>query len=214
MTARWAVPACVWTPSQSSGEHAGRRCRCGTAGLRARTTGTLFWWLLAAVGFMTGFGYLVFSAVTGLGDFGTGSDGALPGVPMPWLWRLAMGVVGYWLYDRSVLWIVGQLGEQVGGGPDRVWRIRSIALLCYIAGGITCVLIGLINPEGLVIVLTSAAAASLGGTSGFAWGPYRAHPSNDDPRPRHVLPRSWAWILVSLASVLAYAVVFGPTLFN
>ena len=180
----------------------------------ARPLPRLFWWLFASIGYMTGFGYLLFSAVAGIGDLGTGPDGALHALPNEWLWRVPMGVLGYGLYDRAVVWSMRHLGDMVGGGTDRVRRIRAISLTAYIAIGVSSVLIGLLNPQGLVIVLTSAAAASLGGTSGFAWGPYRAHPSSDDPRPRNTLPRSIAWIAAGIIVVAAYAVVFGPTIAN
>jgi len=78
---------------------------------------------------------------------------------------------------------------------------------------VTCIVIGLFNPEGIVIVLTSAAAASLGGTSGFAWGPPRTRVGAGDS-DAVVFPRIWAWIAVSVVIVLAYAIVFGPTIVN
>lgn len=171
----------------------------------------LFWWAMASIGLMTAFGYLMFSAVSDLGDFGTGADGAFHGLPMPWLWRIAMGGVGYWLYDRSVVWSMRTLAAAAGGRQNRPQRVQRIALLCYLAGAATCIGIGLFNPEGFVILLTSAAAASLGGTSGFAWGPARTRvgAGETDPTP---YPRSWAWIIVGAALVLAYGVLLGPSI--
>ncbi|MBW8823191.1 MAG: hypothetical protein JF567_02975 [Xanthomonadales bacterium] len=173
----------------------------------------LFTWMLASIGLMTAFGYMLFSAISGIGDLGTGNDGLLHGVAMPWLWRALMLGVGYWLYDRSVVWSMRTLAGIVGGREGRPQRVQRIALLSYIAGAVTCIVIGLFNPEGIVIVLTSAAAASLGGTSGFAWGPSRARIGAGDS-DAIVFPRSWAWIAVSVVLVLAYAIVFGPTMTN
>ena len=171
----------------------------------------LLCWALASVGLMTAFGYMLFSAVADIGDLGTGPDGALHGVAMPWLWRIAMGGGGYWLYDRSVVWSMRRLAELCGGFDERPRRVARIALTCYLAGGATGVLIGLFNPLGIVIVLTSALASSLGGTSGFAWGPYRTRVGAGDVAAT-AFPRSWPWIVVSLALVLAYGVVFGPSI--
>lgn len=171
----------------------------------------LFCWLMASIGLMTGFGYMMFSAVAGIGDFGTGPEGALHGLPMAWLWRVLMGIAGYWLYDRSVVWSMRQLAALTGGFEDRAWRVRKISLACYIAGCAASVVIGLFNPLGVVIVLTSAAAASLGGTSGFAWGPYRARIGAGDSAGT-VFPRSWAWVVVAAVVVLAYGVMFGPSI--
>lgn len=171
----------------------------------------LFWWAMASVGLMTAFGYLLFSAVSGIGDLGTGDDGALHGVATPWLWRLAMLAVGYWLYDRSVVWSMRALAGVAGGREDRPRRVQRIALLCYLAGAATCIGIGLFNPEGFVIVLTSAAAASLGGTSGFAWGPPRTRVGAGDTEPA-TFPRSWSWIVAGFAVALVYGAVFGPSI--
>lgn len=172
----------------------------------------LFCWVLGSCGLMTGFGYLVFSAVSGIGDLGVGEEGVLHGLAMPWLWRVSMLLVGYWLYDRVVVWSITELGRQLGGGPQRRRRARWLALLCYLSGALTSVFIGLFNPVGVVIVLTSAAAASLGGTSGFAWGPARVRLPEDDASPVRTLPRSWPWIVFSAMVVVLYAWVFGPTL--
>ncbi|MBS0199355.1 MAG: hypothetical protein JSR70_02795 [Proteobacteria bacterium] len=171
----------------------------------------LFTWMLASIGLMTAFGYMMFSGVAGIGDLGIGDDGVLHDVAMPWLWRGVMAVVGYFFYDRCVVWSMRTLAGIVGGREDRPRRVQRIALLTYIAGAVTCIVIGLFNPEGIVIVLTSAAAASLGGTSGFAWGPPRTRVGAGDS-DAVTFPRSWAWIAASVVIVLAYAIVFGPTI--
>lgn len=181
--------------------------------LRAMPTplSRLFTWMLASIGLMTAFGYMLFSGVANIGDLGTGADGLLHGMTMPWLWRIVMAVIGYLLYDRCVVWSMRTLAGIVGGREDRPQRVQRIALLTYIAGAATSIGIGLFNPEGIVIVLTSAAAASLGGTSGFAWGPPRTQVGAGDIDAT-MFPRSWAWVAVAAAIVLAYGVVFGPTI--
>ena len=171
----------------------------------------LFTWMLASIGLMTAFGYMMFSGVAGIGDLGIGDDGVLHGVAMQWLWRIVMAGVGYFFYDRCVVWSMRTLAGIIGGREDRPQRVQRIALLTYIAGAVTCIVIGLLNPEGIVIVLTSAGAASLGGTSGFAWGPPRTRVGAGDSDAA-TFPRSWAWIAISAVIVLAYAIVFGPTI--
>lgn len=173
----------------------------------------LLCWLLASIGLMTGVGYMVFSAFAGIGDLGLEPDGALHAVPAPLLWRILMGVAGFWLYMRVVRWSMLQLAGIVGGGALRARRVRKIALLSYATGGVVSILIGLFNPQGVIIVLTSAAAASLGGTSGFAWGPFahaRLIPAS--VQLPTAFRRSWFWIVTAIIVVLAYAAVFGPTL--
>ena len=175
-------------------------------------------WLLASLGFMVAFGYLLFSAVTGLGDLGFDKDGLLFGAPFQIGLRIVMFVAGVVSYMVSVWWIFRAAEKVLGGGPTQRQRIVRIAMLTWIAGCAVSVFIGLFSPYGLFILLISAAPASLGGTSGFLWGPYFARVGRRDDQaaseaPPVVLARNWALIAVSLIMIVVYAVVLGPTIY-
>ena len=174
-----------------------------------------FAWLFMSIGFMIASGYLLFSGFSGIGDFGTDRNGALYRLEPEWLWRsiiTVLGALGYWLTVRVSL----REMERVigGGGQERVSRAQGLALTAYLTGGILSVLIGFLNPYGLVIVLTSAAAASLGGTSALAWEMQlmdrrRVAPAGE---PTFTVPRSLTWLVAGGLFTLLYALILGPSL--
>lgn len=173
----------------------------------------LFLWLLGAIGLMTATGYLLFSGVTGLGDFGTGPEGLLDRAEPELLWRallVALGLVGYLLTVRRML--RGMDALMGGSGVERVRRAQRVSLTSYLAGGLISVLIGLLNPHGLEIILTSAAAASLGGTSGLAWGMQYLNRRRDTGQPPVPLLRSWPWIVSGVVVIAVYGLLLGPSI--
>jgi hypothetical protein len=173
----------------------------------------LFTWLLGTLGWMTATGYLLFSGVGGIGDLGTTVDGALHGVQPEWLVRVALAATGagtYWLAVKAaVRRFSARLPER---GPEHARLARSIAWTCYYTGAVVYLLVGLRNPYGLVIVLTSALASSMGGTSGLLWMMKFVRPDGAPPGAGVYFPRHWGWISAAVAITAAYAVVFGPTL--
>jgi hypothetical protein len=172
-----------------------------------------FAWLLGTIGLMTAAGYLLFSGIGGIGDFGTGTEGVLFGARPEWAYRLGLSVLGAAGYLWVILVSLRKMDALIGGGGrERVGRAQGLALTSYLTGGLTSVLIGLLNPHGLVIVLISSAASSLGGTSGLAWMMQLLDRKKAASVPPFALPRSWAWIAASLAVALLYALVLGPTI--
>lgn len=126
-----------------------------------------FLWLFGTINVLTGFGYFLFSGVGRIGDW---ADVMAPVHP-EWVWRVVLAGGGFALY-----WIATQrafvaLARFIGGCPaDRVKDGRHIALLSYASGAVLYCLAGALNPSGPRLLLISAAAASLGGTSGLWWG--------------------------------------------
>ncbi|MDV6330045.1 hypothetical protein [Asticcacaulis sp. 201] len=163
--------------------------------------GTLFLWLMFAVNAFTWAGYYMFSGIAGIGDWGP--DGVLKGVAHPWLWRGVEAVGGIALYVWLTRLSMGWLGQMAG----TFGAARSVAWTAYLTGGVVAILVGLLNPLGLIIVLISSAASSLGGTSGLAWGIRWAKGDGH----AWSLPRNWAWIAMGLVTVGIYAWILGPT---
>ena len=68
------------------------------------------------------------------------------------------------------------------------------------------------SPGGVVVVLISGVAASLGGTSALAWGPQLLH----DPRlgvptgTQLEVRREVRWIVVAALVAIAFVLVLGP----
>ena len=175
----------------------------------ARGTFPLFLWLMFVLNGFTWAGYFLFSGIAGIGDWGTGTENVLDGVPNAMVWRAVMAVAGaglYFLIGRAG----GRLLGQVTGGDQRGGR--RIATVFYLTGGCIAVLIGLLNvggENGLFVLLASSAASSFGGASGLMWLPGFI---KADAEAAYVLRRSWLWVIVGLAAAGAYALIFGPTI--
>ncbi len=172
-----------------------------------------FTWLLGALGLMEAAGYPLFSGVTGLGDLGTTSGGALSGVSPEWAWRTAETAASLVAYIAVVRYAARAIAPRLsGGGRARIHAVRITLMWSYFAGAAVYVPIGFLNPHGLVIVLTSALASSMGGTSGLLWMPRVLGREPPATGPGIYFARSWEWIVVAAVLTAGYAAVFGPTL--
>ena len=171
-----------------------------------------FVWLLGSLGLMGSTGYLLFSGVSGVGDFGTASDGVFYQATPEWLWRTALTIVGITGYLLVVRFAVRKIDQHIGGESQA--RIRNglrIAWTSYFTGAVLYIAIGLLNPHGFIIVAISAAASSLGGTSGLLWMMEWL-----DRRKRVesglMIQRSWRWIALGVIVTIVYAAILGPTI--
>ncbi len=171
-----------------------------------RGPGTVFLWLMYGLNAFTWAGYFLFSGVAGIGDWGTGKEGVLYGLDNQLVLRIVMAVFGgiaYFLTGRAA---GGMLGRLIGG--DNRQTGRKLAWTAYVSGGALAILIGLMNPVGIIIVLISSMASSLGGTSGLLWLHAFMRPSLE---ANFSQTRSWLWIALGVAVTAAYAIVFGTT---
>ena len=168
-----------------------------------------FLWLFCAVNLLTAFGYLLFSGVGDIGDWSRVIQGARPA----WLFRLVLVAAGGVLYFVvAPRLLMPALDPFLGRNPEaRVARARQLSLLPYVTGAVTLIVAGLLNPLGMKIVLISAAAASLGGTSLLAW--YPAIPrapsvyATDTPLG---ISRSIPWIASAAIAMVFFVLVLGP----
>jgi hypothetical protein len=169
----------------------------------------LFLWIFVSINLMQATGYLLFSGVGDIGDWSAVIRDWSPA----WAWRLALAVVGGLSYFLVVRWsmkaLAGRLEET---GASRVRAAYAYTLTPYLVGCGLYVVAGLLNPGGLVLVAISALASSLGGTSGFAWGPQLLHDPDIPSASGRVarLPMSWAWIGLAGVVALAFVSVLGP----
>ncbi len=180
-----------------------------TAAFRAK----YFTWLLGSLGLMSATGYLLFSGFSGLGDFGTSRDGLFYQATPAWAWQIGLIIVGIASYMLIAFMAARAMGRIIGGtGVERIHRARMLALTSYLTGGILAVLIGLLNPLGIIIVLESAAASTLGGSSGLLWMMQLLDRKATSPAPMLQIQRSWRWIAVGGLVVLLYAGILGRSL--
>ncbi len=172
-----------------------------------------FLWLFATISLLTATGYMLFSGVSGLGDFGNTPDGATYQLEPAWLWRTLLIVIGGASYFLVARFSAGKMNVLISGeGSERIRRAQTLALISYISGAAASVLTGLFNPYGMIIVLTSALASSVGGTSGLLWMMQllkRMRPGGGLPLQ---LDREWVWIVVGFVFMLLYGLILGPTI--
>lgn len=181
--------------------------------LRSRATLSPHWryfmWLFCAINLLTAFGYLLYSGVGGIGDWARVIQGARPA----WLLRLVLTVAGGLLYFViAPRLLMPALDPFLGRDLDaRVARARRLSLLPYMTGAVTLIATGLLNPLGMKVVLISAAAASLGGTSLLAWYPAIPRPpstyATDTPLG---ITRSIPWIVGAAIAMVFFVLVLGP----
>jgi hypothetical protein len=124
-------------------------------------------WLIFSVKGMVAAGYFLFSGATGLGDWNPGKGEGIGPLPHPLAWRAVLFAFGLYAYIRIVRLAVTCLGSMIGGGRDAFQVQRQISLGFYFVFGALAILIGLLNPVGIAITITSAAAATFGGTAGL-----------------------------------------------
>ena len=172
-----------------------------------------FIWLLGILGLMSATGYLFFSGFSGIGDFGTTSDGVFYNVSPEWLIRILLTVVGIACYLIVIRYAVRRIDNHISGkGQARIKYASRLVYTSYFTGAAVDILTGLLNPHGLVIVLTSAVAGSMGGTSGLLWMMQTLDRKREITGQSLVINRNWKWIAAGIIIVAAYAVILGPTI--
>jgi hypothetical protein len=168
-----------------------------------------FLWLFATINVFTAFGYFLFS---GLGRIGDWADVLAPLHP-PWAWRLPLAAGGFALYWLAAQRAFAALGRLIGGRPsDRFVLGRRMAVLSYVSGGVLYCLAGALNPNGPRLLLISAAAASLGGTSGLWWGTnfLRARAPEAIAASAIRIDRDARLVAAAVATAFVFVCLLGP----
>ena len=168
-------------------------------------------WIVFVVKGMVAAGYWMFSGVSGFGDWGPGPGGGIGPLPDPWLWRIGLAVVGLVAYIGVVKLAICTLDAMLGGGEQSARVRKQVAMTVYVVGGVSALLVGLLNPHGLVIVLLSAVASTFGGTAGLFNVAYR--PVRPEPAAAFRIGRHPALLVAGLVVTLGFAFVLGPTLY-
>ena len=169
----------------------------------------ILWLVWVSQGFVAA-GYLLFSGVSGFGDLGIGKGGALSGfgLPMPVrLIEIAVGLASYIVLTRAAN---RTLSGMIGTGPESQKARRVIAHGYYVSVGLAAVLVGILNPLGIMITAMSAAASTFGGLAGFISIGFGAG-KEGEAKPV-VIGRNLAIIGAGVPASMAFALVFGPSL--
>lgn len=177
---------------------------------RAKSDGgrLALWLIWVSEGFVAA-GYFLFSGVTAFGDLGVGKGGSLAHLPYPAVIRIAEVIVGGVAYFLLVRGAIRALAMLIGNGPETRGARRRIAHVYYAIAGLGAVVVGLMNPVGIVITIMSAAASSFGGLAGFISIGF-ATASTGEPK-QFSIERNWVVILLGAAVLAAFALTLGSS---
>ena len=140
---------------------------------------------------------MLFSGVAGIGDLGTTESGVFHQLEPEWLVRGSLTILGLIAYYIVIHISIAKMDTFIGGERlERVRRAQALSLISY-----------------LFIILASAVAASMGGTSGLAWMMQMLDRKKVTGEEPFVLERNWAWIALSVIFVGFYTILFGPTIY-
>jgi hypothetical protein len=171
-----------------------------------------FFWLLMTFNLFEAGGYFLFSGIGNIGDWAAVVAGWQPA----WAWRVALtalGAVTYFLL--FVPFCLRELRPFLGrDAKTRLRRARRLTLVPYLTSAVLSCAAGTLNPVGPLLILISAAAASLGGHSGLAWMSSLLHsprfPSSDLQMPEIESSRGWMIAAAILATI--FIAGLGPGL--
>jgi hypothetical protein len=194
--ANFAAAAIAWLLLRGQGKHL--------------SSWRYFLWLFTTLNLLQGTGYWLFSGVGNVGDWAQ----LVAGLEPHWLYRVLLALLGGASYWAAIVLGLRTLNPLLGDGPDRLERARTLCLVPYLAGGTLYVAAGAFNPVSPVLVLISAAAASFGGASAFAWMTQMLRGPGYPPAAGEPLAidRSVFWIAAAAATAVLFVVILGPGL--
>src|ERR1700739_54459 len=165
------------------------------------------YFLLIACAFnlFTGTGYFFFSGITNFGDWAA----VISGLPLHWLWRALLVVVGAASYFVAAVVVGIGLVRYVGIPRHQQGRLRKLTFVPYFSGILLASVPGLLNPLEIQLLWQSALPATAGGQSGLLWLQYYIPRGTEPRRTGEQLARSYAWIGVAAVLALVYIVVLG-----
>jgi hypothetical protein len=172
-----------------------------------------FFWIAMTVNLYTATGYFLFSGVGGIGDWGDFIQGLGP----QWPWRMGLTIFGAATYLLAARISLLELRPLIGSNKkQRYQRAVRLSAIPYFSGGILMCIAGSLNPRGAALILMSAAASTLGGTSALMWTPQLLNSGKLIPYggPAEPMPirRSWPLIAAACATAIAFIGVLGPSI--
>ncbi len=157
------------------------------------TPARYFLLLLGAVDLFNGTGYLLFSAVLGLGDWAVVISGLAPAAA----WRAGMALVGAAAYWESILLVAGIAARLVASGRVFHRDVPRLFVKPYVAGGALYVAGSAMNPIGPRLILISGVSSGFAAMAGLLAVPAMVERRAGAGAPGgDVLPFRWTWVNV------------------
>jgi hypothetical protein len=165
-----------------------------------------FLWLFGHSNLFVGSGYMLALSFSSFGDIAEIVNG------LSWKFAAQLGLTAVGAVIALATYVhAARTLEEFLGREDRRRRALMITVLPYAAIGVINTLAGALNPEGPMLILLSAAAASFGGNMPMAWLSYAVI------RPRATTPEMAAtpvanatWIALALVSLVLLFAVLAP----
>jgi hypothetical protein len=153
-------------------------------------------------------GYLMVSPFAGFGDWKVFLDGMQDKLA----WKIALTGAGILISVGALYFGRNEIAPFCpADNPLRSQQAWLLTALPYVTGALVCCAVALLNPLDKSLVVTSAAAASLGGTCWLLWLGYlaAAHPAVSDLPPA-TIQFSPVAIGLALAALAAWTLMLGP----
>jgi hypothetical protein len=167
-----------------------------------------FLWLFSAVSLLSAFGYLLFSGVTGIGDWIAVVRNIIPNIIARILLVVIGAVLYFWLTPKL---LVPEFKHFLSGSIPLNLQIFSLLRFPYVIGGTTVLVAGLLNPHISNVLFVSAAISAFAATSLLAWYPHSKIHSTLASLPTAPLTirASWSWILAGSVTLLFFVGILG-----
>lgn len=169
-----------------------------------------FTWLLYFINVLIPAGYMMALSFANFGDW----DAFVQGLSPEFLWRAGLTVIGAAITVAAMFTGASQLNEFLGRErTQRFQRAMQLTATTYLVGSAANTLAGVLNPDGAILVLISAGAASFGGTICLFWTGFiagRRPPRVEPPITPVVVTRQMGWLIAGAVGLVIYFAVLGP----
>ncbi len=169
--------------------------------LRGRLAG----WIVFALNGLTTFGYLVFSAVFGIGDWN--GRGVMAGVTDPVLARVALAVVGIAGYNAVVRLAAGMLSRMLDGSGVAA-KARQCAVIVWMTTGVISLAAALAAGSDWRSTIGASIGVALGGNAGLlSMGRFV---KSTAAASATTLSPSWLLRVGAILGTVAFVAILGP----
>jgi hypothetical protein len=173
----------------------------GSGSLRGRLAG----WIVFALNGLTTFGYLVFSAVFGIGDWN--GRGVMAGVTDPVLARVALAVVGIAGYYAVVRLAAGMLSRMLDGS-DVAAKARRCAVIVWMTTGVISLAAAMAAGSDWRSTIGASIGVALGGNAGLLSMGRFVKPTA--AASVTTLSPSWLLRVAAIVGTVAFVAILGP----
>ncbi len=170
----------------------------------------LLFWLSAAFSLFWAIGYMLYSGITGVGDW----IEVVGGLSIQREWRFALVVLGVLFYWATMRGLKTSL-RVASKGISEHWypRLRNILWVSYLSAACIASLGASLDPRGSVRILHDALPETLIANLGMLLMPRQLRNEGYGPAQSNTgIERSIAWIAAAICVSAFYVLILGPGL--